>query len=198
MARSADLVIRGGVLYDGRGGAPVEGDLAIAGDSIAAVGQLDGWRGRDELDASGLAVAPGFVNMLSWAHESLLEDGRAQSDIRQGVTLEVMGEGFSMGPLTEPMKAELEEQSLLGHPVEWTTLGEYLEHLQRRGVAPNVAQRSRQARRSRGRAARTAQVAQERAGSSEAGTCSCRPSSRASSARNTSAARRRSGPTCAR
>ncbi|TML25995.1 MAG: D-aminoacylase [Actinobacteria bacterium] len=139
MARSADLVIRGGVLYDGRGGAPVEGDLAIAGDSIAAVGQLDGWRGRDELDASGLAVAPGFVNMLSWAHESLLEDGRAQSDIRQGVTLEVMGEGFSMGPLTEPMKAELEEQSLLGHPVEWTTLGEYLEHLQRRGVAPNVA-----------------------------------------------------------
>lgn len=113
--------------------------MAIAGDEIAAVGRLHGWRGRDELDARGLAVAPGFVNMLSWATESLLEDGRAQSDIRQGVTLEVMGEGFSMGPLTDEMKEELEAQSLLGHPVEWTTLGEYLEHLERRGVAPNVA-----------------------------------------------------------
>ena len=135
----ADLVIRRGTLYDGRGSAPVEGDVAIVGDSIAAAGRLDGWRGRDELDADGLAVAPGFVNMLSWATESLLEDGRAQSDIRQGVTLEVMGEGFSMGPLTEQMKEEVEAQSLLGHPVEWTTLGEYLEHLERRGVSPNVA-----------------------------------------------------------
>jgi N-acyl-D-amino-acid deacylase len=134
-----DLVIRRGTIYDGRGGPPVEGDVAIAGDSIAAVGRLDDWRGRDELDAEGLAVAPGFVNMLSWAVESLLEDGRAQSDIRQGVTLEVMGEGFSMGPLTEQMKEEVEAQSLLGHPVEWTTLGEYLEHLERRGVSPNVA-----------------------------------------------------------
>jgi N-acyl-D-amino-acid deacylase len=135
----ADLVIRRGTLYDGRGSAPVEGDVAIVGDSIAAAGRLDDWRGRDELDADGLAVAPGFVNMLSWATESLLEDGRAQSDIRQGVTLEVMGEGFSMGPLTEQMKEEVEAQSLLGHPVEWTTLGEYLEHLERRGVSPNVA-----------------------------------------------------------
>ena len=84
-------------------------------------------------------MAPGFVNMLSWATESLLEDGRAQSDTRQGVTLEVMGEGFSMGPLTDTMKEEVEAQSLLGHPVEWTTLGEYLEHLVRRGVSPNVA-----------------------------------------------------------
>ena len=139
MARSADLLIRGGVLYDGRGGPPREGDVAIVGDSIAAVGRLDDWRGEDELDAAGNAVAPGFVNMLSWATESLLEDGRAQSDIRQGVTLEVMGEGFSMGPLTERMKEELAAQSLLGHPVEWTTLGEYLEHLERRGVSPNVA-----------------------------------------------------------
>jgi N-acyl-D-amino-acid deacylase len=132
-------VIRNGVVYDGRGGPPSEGDVAIVGDTIAAVGGLDGWRGRDELDAGGLAVAPGFVNMLSWATESLLEDGRAQSDIRQGVTLEVMGEGFSMGPLTEEMKEEVEAQSLLGHPVEWTTLGEYLNYLERRGVAPNVA-----------------------------------------------------------
>jgi N-acyl-D-amino-acid deacylase len=113
--------------------------VAIAGNEIAAVGRLDGWRGRDELDVRGLAVAPGFVNMLSWATESLLEDGRAQSEIRQGVTLEVMGEGFSMGPLTNEMKEEVEAQSLLGHPVEWTTLGEYLEHLERRGVSPNVA-----------------------------------------------------------
>lgn len=134
-----DLLIRGGTLYDGRGGPPVEGDVAISGDAIAAVGRLDDWHGRDELDASGCAVAPGFVNVLSWAVESLLEDGRAQSDIRQGVTLEVMGEGFSMGPLTEEMKEEVEAQSLLGHPVEWTTLGEYLEHLERRGVSPNVA-----------------------------------------------------------
>jgi N-acyl-D-aspartate/D-glutamate deacylase len=135
----ADLIIRGGTIFDGRGGLPVEGDVAIAGDTIAAVGDLHDWRGRDEVDANGLAVAPGFVNMLSWATESLLEDGRAQSDIRQGVTLEVMGEGFSMGPLTEQMKEEVEAQSLLGHPVEWTTLGEYLEHLERRGVSPNVA-----------------------------------------------------------
>jgi N-acyl-D-amino-acid deacylase len=136
---AADLLIRNGTIYDGSGGPPVEGGVAIVGDTIAAVGALDGWRGREELDANGLAVAPGFVNMLSWATESLLEDGRAQSDVRQGVTLEVMGEGFSLGPLTDRMKREVEEQSLLGHPVEWTTLGEYLEHLERRGVAPNVA-----------------------------------------------------------
>jgi N-acyl-D-amino-acid deacylase len=139
VAHSADLVIRGGAVYDGRGGTPVEADLAVSGDTIAALGDLSDWRGHDELDASGLAVAPGFINMLSWATESLLEDGRAQSDIRQGVTLEVMGEGFSMGPLTDSMKEEVEAQSLLGHAVEWTTLGEYLEHLERRGVSPNVA-----------------------------------------------------------
>ena len=135
----ADLIIRNGTIFDGSGNEPVEGDVAIDGDTIAAVGDLHDWRGRDEVEAAGLAVAPGFVNMLSWATESLLEDGRAQSDIRQGVTLEVMGEGYSMGPLTDPMKEELEAQSLLGHPVEWTTLGEYLEHLERRGVSPNVA-----------------------------------------------------------
>jgi N-acyl-D-amino-acid deacylase len=134
-----DLIIRGGAVFDGSGAAPVAGGVAIVGDAIAAVGDVAGWQGRDELDAEGLAVAPGFVNMLSWATESLLEDGRAQSDIRQGVTLEVMGEGFSMGPLTEQMKEEVEAQSLLGHPVEWTTLGEYLEYLERRGVSPNVA-----------------------------------------------------------
>jgi len=100
MARTADLLIRGGVVYDGRGGSPGEGGVAIVGDSIAAVGALDGWRGAEEIDAGGNAIAPGFVNMLSWATESLLEDGRAQSDIRQGVTLEVMGEGFSVVPVS--------------------------------------------------------------------------------------------------
>jgi N-acyl-D-amino-acid deacylase len=138
-ATRCDLLIRGGTIYDGRGGPPYEGDVAVDGDRIAAVGPPEGWHGRDELDVTGLAVAPGFINMLSWATESLLEDGRAQSDIRQGVTLEVMGEGFSMGPLTDGMKEELAAQSLLGLEVEWTTLGEYLEHLERSGVAPNVA-----------------------------------------------------------
>jgi N-acyl-D-amino-acid deacylase len=135
----ADLVFRHGTIFDGRGGQPAEGGVAIVGDTIAAVGRVDEWRGRDEIDARGHAIAPGFVNMLSWASDSLLEDGRAQSDIRQGVTLEVMGEGSSMGPLTEQMKEELTAHSLLPHPVEWTTLGEYLEYLERRGVSPNVA-----------------------------------------------------------
>jgi N-acyl-D-amino-acid deacylase len=136
---NCDLLLRGGIIHDGRGDAPVEGDIAIAGDRITAVGSLRHWRGREELDVSGLAVAPGFINMLSWATESLLADGRAESDVRQGVTLEVMGEGFSMGPLTDTMKEELAAQSLLGLEVEWTTLGEYLEHLERSGVAPNIA-----------------------------------------------------------
>jgi N-acyl-D-amino-acid deacylase len=138
-ATRCDLLIRGGTIYDGRGGPPYDGDVAVNGDRIAAVGRSDGWDGRDELDAAGLAVAPGFVNMLSWATESLLADGCAQSDVRQGVTLEVMGEGSSMGPLTDTMKEELTAQSLLAIDVEWTTLGEYLEHLERSGVAPNVA-----------------------------------------------------------
>jgi N-acyl-D-aspartate/D-glutamate deacylase len=136
---NCDLLLRGGIIHDGRGDAPVEGDIAIAGDRITAVGSLRHWRGREELDVSGLAVAPGFINMLSWATESLLADGRAESDVRQGVTLEVMGEGFSMGPLTDTMKEELAAQSLLGLEVAWTTLGEYLEHLERSGVAPNIA-----------------------------------------------------------
>ena len=134
-----DLLIRGGTIYDGTGGAPVEGDVAVVGDRIAAVGALQAARGRDELDARGRAVAPGFVNMLSWASDSLLEDGRAQSDVRQGVTLEILGEGWSMGPLTDEMKEQLAAESLLPIDVEWTTLGEYLDHLVHRGVSPNVA-----------------------------------------------------------
>ena len=135
-----DTVLRNGTLYDGTGTAPVAGDVAIQGDKIAAVGRLENSRGRMEVDVSGLAVAPGFINVLSWATESLIEDGRSQSDIRQGVTLEVFGEGWSMGPLNDTMKADaVERQGDIKYPIEWTTLGEYLEHLVRRGVSPNVA-----------------------------------------------------------
>ena len=135
-----DVVIRGGTLYDGSGGPPVVGDLAIDGDRIVAVGDLKGHAGRAEIDAMGLAVAPGFINMLSWANESLIQDGRSMSDIRQGVTLEVMGEGDSMGPLNETMKQEMvERQSDIQFAVDWTTLGEYLQHLEARGISTNVA-----------------------------------------------------------
>jgi N-acyl-D-amino-acid deacylase len=136
-----DVIIRHGTIYDGSGGPPVAGDLAIDGDSIVAVGpDVAGARATLEVDATGLAVAPGFVNMLSWATESLIEDGRSQGDIRQGVTLEVFGEGWSMGPLNDSMKAEMtRQQGDLKFEVAWTTLGEYLEHLERRGIAPNVA-----------------------------------------------------------
>ncbi len=138
--KEVDVVIRGGTLYDGSGGPPVVGDLAIDGDRIVAVGDLKGHAGRAEIDASGLAVAPGFINMLSWANESLIQDGRSMSDIRQGVTLEVMGEGNSMGPLNETMKQEMvERQSDIEFDVDWTTLGEYLQHLEARGISTNVA-----------------------------------------------------------
>jgi N-acyl-D-amino-acid deacylase len=138
-----DLILRRGMIYDGSGAPPYRGDVAVQGDKIAAVGTLDGARGKVEIDVDGLAVAPGFINMLSWAVESLIYDPRSQSDIRQGVTLEVMGEGFSMGPLSPAMKAA-RTRGILGnkdieYDVEWTTLGEYLEFLERRGVATNVA-----------------------------------------------------------
>jgi N-acyl-D-amino-acid deacylase len=139
-APSYDVVIRGGTIYDGTGAAPVVGDVAIDDDHIAAVGNLGAARGTLEIDAAGMAVAPGFINMLSWADESLIVDGRGQSDIRQGVTLEVFGEGGSMGPLNDAMKREnLEAQGDLKYAIEWTTLGEYLEYLERKGVSPNVA-----------------------------------------------------------
>lgn len=135
-----DVVIRGGTIYDGGGAAPYVADLGITGDTIAAIGSLEDARGRVEIDASGMAVAPGFINMLSWATESLIEDGRSQSDIRQGVTLEVFGEGWSMGPLNEQMKQEaLEQQGDIRYDIEWTTLGEYLDYLVGRGVSTNVA-----------------------------------------------------------
>jgi len=135
-----ELILRNGTLYDGSGGPGLPGDLSINGQSIAALGDLKHDRGRRELDVSGLAVAPGFINMLSWATESLIVDGRSQSDIRQGVTLEVMGEGFSFGPLTEEMKAAMRaEQGDIKYDIPWTTLDQYLNHLVVRGVSCNVA-----------------------------------------------------------
>ena len=135
-----DVVIRDGTVYDGSGSAPYRADVAFRDDRIAAIGDLGETTGRIDVDAGGLAVAPGFINVLSWATESLIEDGRSLSDTRQGVTLEVFGEGWSMGPLDEAMKEEMvERQSDIRYDVTWTTLGEYLETLERRGVATNVA-----------------------------------------------------------
>ena len=136
-----DLVIRGGTIYDGSGGAPYVGDLVIDGDRIVSVGRsATKARGRTEIDAAGLAVSPGFINMLSWAVVSLIEDGRGLSDLSQGVTLEVFGEGNSMGPLNPQMKAlALKRQGDIKYPIEWTTLAEYLDWLVKRGISPNVA-----------------------------------------------------------
>jgi N-acyl-D-amino-acid deacylase len=139
-AADYDIILRHGLIYDGSGRPPSVGDVAIRKETIGAVGDLAGQRARKEIDASGLAIAPGFINMLSWANESLIEDGRSQSNIRQGVTLEVMGEGDSMGPLNAKMKQEMISlQGDIKYPIKWTTLGQYLEHLEKRGVSPNVA-----------------------------------------------------------
>ncbi|HEY3862807.1 MAG TPA: D-aminoacylase [Verrucomicrobiae bacterium] len=135
-----DVLIRNGMIYDGSGGEPFAGDVAIRGDKIEALGRLPNAKAKLEIDARGLAVAPGFINMLSWATDSLIEDGRSQSDLRQGVTLEVMGEGDSMGPLNAAMKKGLRDaQGDIKFKVAWTTLDEYLEYLTRRGVSCNVA-----------------------------------------------------------
>jgi N-acyl-D-amino-acid deacylase len=135
-----DVVMRGGTIYDGEGGPPYAADVAIDGDLISAVMPAIKDRGRREIDVSGLAVAPGFINMLSWAIPSLIADGRAQSDIRQGVTLEVFGEGSSMGPLTDAMRRDqIERQADIKYDMPWTTLREGLDHLVRLGVSVNVA-----------------------------------------------------------
>ncbi len=137
---SFDVLIKNGQIMDGSGNAAYLGDIGINADTIAAIGKLPKAIGGLEIDASGLVVAPGFINMLSWADESLIEDGTSQSDIRQGVTLEVFGEGWSMGPLNEEMKKErINSQGDLKYDIEWTSLGEYLDFLVRKGVSPNVA-----------------------------------------------------------
>ena len=137
---SYDVLIRNGMIYDGSGSEPYLGEVAIKGDRIVAVGKALPGKAGKVVDANGLAVTPGFINMLSWATESVLIDGLGQSDLRQGVTLEVMGEGWSMGPLNDRMKKlATEQQSDFKYPIEWTTLGEYLNLVEKRGTALNVA-----------------------------------------------------------
>ena len=136
-----DLLIRNGIVYDGSGAAPQSVDVAVRDGRIAALLPRGAQAAATQvLDAKGQAVSPGFINMLSWANESLIADGRGLSDTKQGVTLEVMGEGWSMGPYNERMKAEaIKQQGDIQYPIEWTTLGEYLDYLQKRGITPNVA-----------------------------------------------------------
>ncbi|MEZ5443832.1 MAG: D-aminoacylase, partial [Lysobacterales bacterium] len=136
-----DVLIRDGLVFDGSGAPGQRLDVAIDGDRISALLPPGSPATADRIiDAQGQYVAPGFINVLSWATESLLLDGRGQSDLLQGVTLEIFGEGWSMGPLNERMKADaLKLQGDFKFEIDWTTLGEYLETLERRGVSPNVA-----------------------------------------------------------
>ena len=135
-----DVIIRGGTVYDGTGAAPRQADVAIRGDRIAAIGDLNTARARTIVDAKGLAVAPGFINMLSWSTESLIQDGRSQSEIRQGVTTEIMGEGESMGPVNDRVREHmLRAQTDIKYDIKWNTLAEYLQYLEKRGISCNVA-----------------------------------------------------------
>jgi N-acyl-D-amino-acid deacylase len=139
-SESYDVLIKNGQIIDGSGNTSFVGDIGINADTIAAIGSLDEAKGTLEVDAKGLVIAPGFINMLSWANVSLIEDGRSQGDIRQGVTLEVLGEGHSMGPLNEAMKKKMiETQQNITYDIAWTTLGEYLEFLEKKGVSTNIA-----------------------------------------------------------
>ncbi|HWJ39108.1 MAG TPA: D-aminoacylase [Sphingomicrobium sp.] len=133
------VLIRGGTVYDGSGNAPFVGDVGLRGDRIVYVGPHAPGRAQRVINASGKAVSPGFINMLSWANEGLIADPRGMSDTYQGVTLEVMGEGDSMGPWTPEMKRlEIKRQGDIKFPIRWTTLGQYLEWLTRKGITPNV------------------------------------------------------------
>jgi N-acyl-D-aspartate/D-glutamate deacylase len=135
-----DIVIKGGTLYDGTGGKPRLTDVAIRGDRIVGVGDFKTANAKTTVDAKGMAVAPGFINMLSWSTESLIEDGRSQSEIREGVTTEIMGEGFSMGPWNDRIKERMRrEQGDIKYEIKWNTLTEYLRYLEQRGVSCNVA-----------------------------------------------------------
>ncbi|MES2002699.1 MAG: D-aminoacylase [Pseudomonadota bacterium] len=137
---SFDVLIRGGTIYDGSGGAAYVGDVGISGDRIIYVGPSQAATAARVVDARGMAVAPGFINMLSWSTESLMVDPRGQSELRQGITIEVMGEGWSMGPLTDEMKLlAVKQQGDVKFPIEWTTLGDYLNFLQRKGTSLNIA-----------------------------------------------------------
>ena len=136
---SYDTIIRNGLVYDGNGGEPFKADIAIQTDSIAFIGDLSNATAKNEVDAKGLAVAPGFINMMGHSEESLFQDGRAQSDIRQGVTTEIFGES-SFGPLNANMKNQMQNgQGDVRYNVSWNTLGEYMQVLEKKGIAPNIA-----------------------------------------------------------
>src|SRR6266404_484727 len=135
-----DVIIRNGTIYDGTGAEPKHADVAIRGDRIAGIGDFKGAKAKTTIDANGLAVAPGFINMLSWSVASLIQDGRSQSEIRQGVTTEVMGEGESMGPVNDRVREHmLRQQGDIKYEIKWNTLAEYLLYLESRGVSYNVA-----------------------------------------------------------
>jgi len=134
-----DTIIRNGMIYDGNGGASYKADVGINADTIAFIGDLSKETAKNEIDAKGMAVSPGFINMLSWSNTSLIEDGRSQSELREGITLEVMGEGESMGPLNAKMKEQLiKGQTDIKYNVEWNTLGQYLNWLEKKGISCNV------------------------------------------------------------
>ncbi len=135
-----DVIIKGGTVYDGTGAEPQHVDLAIRGDRIAGVGDFKNAKAKTIIDATGSAVAPGFINMLSWSNESLIQDGRSQSEIRQGVTTEIMGEGESMGPVNDRVREHmLRAQSDIKYDIKWNTLADYLKYLESRGISCNVA-----------------------------------------------------------
>ncbi|MEO5859638.1 MAG: D-aminoacylase [Pyrinomonadaceae bacterium] len=135
-----DVIIRGGTVYDGSGGKPVKTDVGIKGDRVVRVGNLSRAKATSVIDASGMAVAPGFINMLSWSTESLIVDPRSLGELKQGVTTQIMGEGGSMGPLNDRMKKQMkDDQGDLKYDIGWTTLAEYLQYLEKRGVSQNVA-----------------------------------------------------------
>jgi N-acyl-D-amino-acid deacylase len=135
-----DIVIKDGTVYDGSGAEPKQADVAIRGDRIAGIGDFKTAKAKAVIDAQGLAVAPGFINMLSWSTVSLIQDGRSQSEIRQGVTTEIMGEGESMGPVNDRVREHMIRQQIdIKYDIKWNTLADYLQYLQKRGVSCNVA-----------------------------------------------------------
>jgi N-acyl-D-aspartate/D-glutamate deacylase len=139
-AQDFDVIIKGGAVYDGTGGEAQRVDLAIKGDRIAGIGDFKDASAKTIVNASGLAVAPGFINMLSWSTESLIQDGRSQSEIRQGVTTEIMGEGESMGPVNDRVREfMLKQQADIKYDIKWNMLTEYLQFLEKRGISCNVA-----------------------------------------------------------
>src|SRR5436305_7015803 len=139
-ATDFDIIIKGGTVHDGTGAEPKHVDVAIRGDRIAGVGDFKTAKAKAVIDAAGLAVAPGFINMLSWSNESLIQDGRSESELRQGVTTEIMGEGESMGPVNDRIRAfMLKNQADIKYDIKWSTLSEYLQFLEKRGISCNVA-----------------------------------------------------------